>query len=95
MPKSKAFLGLLLTVSLAAGASALLLEPAQATPGACVQRPLPPALQQACRGCLDVWAPVLCTIRCAGGTEERVFSNQCYANCSGYIIVGDCVYIGP
>ena len=52
--------------------------------------------EQACRGCLDNWAPVLCTVRCAGGTtEEMVFSNQCYANCSGYVFVGDCVYIGP
>jgi hypothetical protein len=96
MARYRVFLGVLLIVSLAAGASALLLGPVQAAPDRCLQRTLPPPLEQACRGCLDVWAPVLCTIRCTGNTtEEMLFSNQCYANCSGYVIVGDCIYVGP
>lgn len=96
MLKFRTFLGVLLILSLAVGASALLLSPARAAADKCIRRPLPPPLEQACRGCLDVWAPVLCTVRCAGNTTEpMVFSNQCFANCSGYVFVGDCVYIGP
>ena len=95
MQKYRAFLGALLIAALAVGATSLLLGPVQAAPDRCLQKPLPPPMQQACRGCLDVWAPVLCTVRCTGNTtDEIVFPNQCYANCSGYVLV-DCVYIGP
>ena len=96
MAKFRVFLGALMIAALALGATSLLLGPVQAAPDRCLQKPLPPPMQQACRGCLDVWAPVLCTIRCAGNTTQQwIFPNQCYANCSGYVFVGDCVYVGP
>lgn len=92
----RVFLGALLVAALAFGVSALVLAPVQAAADKCVRKPLPPPMEQACRGCLDIWAPVQCTVRCAGNaTEEMIFSNQCYANCSGYVFVGDCVYVGP
>ena len=96
MRKLPVVVGALLVAALTVGATSLLIAPVQAAPDKCLQKPLPPPLEQICRACLHDWSPVLCTVRCAGNTTvEMVFSNQCFANCSGYVFVGDCVYIGP
>jgi hypothetical protein len=81
---------LALSAVLLAGA-AVLLQPALAShdPG-CPTRPLPPKLEGICRACPTYVDPVVCTVACAGGPQDVTFSNQCFANCSGHIILGEC-----
>lgn len=83
--------GVLLAASAALGA--LTLSPASAGPPVfCPQPSGPPGLE--CRGCPTYVDPVVCTVICAGGPTQKTFSNQCFASCSGYIIVGECTRTG-
>jgi hypothetical protein len=81
---------LAVSVVLLAGALSLV-QPARAghDPG-CPARPLPPSLEGVCRACPTFVDPVVCTVVCPGGPQEVTFSNQCFASCSGHIILGEC-----
>ena len=75
------------------GVAALTLAPVSANPtGFCPQPPGPPGID--CRGCPTYEDPVVCTVVCQGGPQQKSFSNRCFASCSGYIFLGDCVRTG-
>jgi len=86
-------IGMLLLASAALGTLALTLPPARAEPpDYCPQPSGRPAIE--CRGCPAYVDPVVCTVICAGGPTQKTFSNQCFASCSGYVIVGECARTG-
>jgi hypothetical protein len=75
------------------GAAVLALSTVSAEPpDFCPQPSGPPGIE--CQGCPTVEDPVVCTVRCAGGSQQRTFSNACFAACSGYMIVGECTRTG-
>lgn len=85
--------GVLAFAAIAAGVVSLTAAPSLATPpDHCPQPPGPPGID--CRACPTFVDPVVCTVRCAGGTQQKTFSNQCFASCSGYILVGECTRTG-
>jgi hypothetical protein len=75
------------------GVAALSLAPVSAgSHDFCPQPPGPPGID--CRGCPTCEDPVVCTVVCQGGPQQKTFSNQCFASCSGYIIRGECTRTG-
>jgi hypothetical protein len=93
MQKLRFTFGAVLVTTAVLGTLALLLPPASAeAPDFCPKPPGPPGTD--CRACPTYVDPVVCTVICAGGPKQKTFSNQCFASCSGYIIVGECVKIG-
>ena len=91
MRRLRIAVSILFLTSAALGTLALF-QPASATPPDFCPQPGPPGMS--CQGCPTYEDPVVCTIRCAGGPRERTFSNQCFASCSGYMIVGECTRTG-
>ena len=93
MRRSRFVFGILPAVCFVVGLAALGLPPASAEPpDFCPQPPGPPGLE--CRGCPTFEDPVVCTVLCAGGHTQKTFTNACFASCSGYRIVGECVRTG-
>ena len=86
-------LGAILAAAVILGAFAIAVPPASAdTPEFCPRPPGPPGIE--CRACPTYVDPVVCTVICAGGPRQKSFTNQCFASCSGYIIVGECTKTG-
>ena len=63
-----------------------------ATQYTCPQPPGPPGVD--CPGCPTYEDPVVCTVVCRGGLQQKTFSNRCFAACSGYVILGECTRTG-
>ena len=86
-------LGAILAAAVILGAFAIAVPPASADPPEfCPRPPGPPGIE--CRACPTYVDPVVCTVICAGGSRQKSFTNQCFASCSGYIIVGECTKTG-
>jgi hypothetical protein len=86
-------LGALLVASAAVGTLALFQPASAEPPDFCPRVPVGPpwVADDSCRACWSQGAdPVVCTIVCAGGPQEHEFYNQCLADCSHYIILGEC-----
>ena len=84
---------LLLCAAVLTGVGALLAPTTLAEPPAqCPQPPGPPGFE--CSPCPTYVDPVVCTVICPGGPQQRTFTNQCFASCSGYIFQGECTRTG-
>lgn len=86
MKRFRFAVGVLVIVASTAGILAL-----AGAPDKCAQ-PGPPGIS--CTGCPTYEDPVVCTVRCAGGPQQKTFSNSCFASCSGYMILGECTRTG-